>query len=90
MDSRLVTYLETKFSRTIFFSDFSARSTTFESVEAHFTNGQSVEFPENGILTVDPPVSTKDIKLVINSGNIYGLGKITLKTIGEHFNPCCE
>ena len=56
---------------------------TFENIEAVFSNGQRINIPKNGIVTVDPPIATKFIWLMLKSKDISGLGKITIRTIGE-------
>ena len=71
------------FSRIFTLYFFKVQATTFETVEAQFTNGQTLDFPKNGILIVDPPIFSTHIKVVLKSGSISGLGKITLKSIGE-------
>ena len=56
---------------------------TLDNIEAVFSTEQSFSFPQTGIITLDPPISTKQISIMLNSNLATGLGKVTIKTIGE-------
>ena len=70
-------------NKVISWFGISVEVTAFEAIEAQFSQGQSLEIPRNGIVSIDPPVSTKQVKIMLKSGQTSGLGRITIRTVGE-------